>query len=227
MRLGVRNFEPIPEENLRFPIGNQLVLFYLRLPFTGGPFAETFRNRKGVFSLNIQTVSGPDLRIYDIVARYPGSTHDSFIFNNSKLKERFERGEFRSNVLLGDGGYGLKTYVMTPIKNPSTRAEKLYNESHIKTRNTVERQYGVLKRRFPCLSYGMRLKLETQAVIIIACAVIHNYCILKRDEFVDRISEPRAFYPEILFDEITSENPRIAKRKQYKFIEYFNNLMDN
>ena len=34
------------------------------------------------------------MRIIDIVARWPGSTHDQLIFNNSALKHRFEEGEF-------------------------------------------------------------------------------------------------------------------------------------
>ncbi len=125
-----------------------------------------FRNRKGYHSINVQTVSSHDLRVLDIVARYPGSTHDSFIFNNSRLKRRFESGAFQNFILLGDGGYAL----MTPLRNPQTRGQRLYNESHIKTRNTVERQYGVMKRRFPCLSQGLRLKLTTQANIIVACS---------------------------------------------------------
>lgn len=38
---------------------------------------ELFRNRKGEFSINVQIFCGPDMKIYDIVARWPGSAHDS------------------------------------------------------------------------------------------------------------------------------------------------------
>jgi nuclease HARBI1 len=41
---------------------------------------ENFRNRKGIFSINVQIVSGPRCEILDIVARWPGSVHDSRIF---------------------------------------------------------------------------------------------------------------------------------------------------
>ncbi|VEN50693.1 unnamed protein product [Callosobruchus maculatus] len=37
----------------------------------GGREAELFRNRKRTFSINVQVVGGPNLEIYDIVARYP------------------------------------------------------------------------------------------------------------------------------------------------------------
>lgn len=34
-----------------------------------------------------------------------------------------------------------------------------------------------MKRRFPILAYGMRVKTETAMKIISACAVLHNICI--------------------------------------------------
>jgi hypothetical protein len=169
------------------------------------------------------------LRVIDIVARYPGSSHDSFIFQNSEIKQRFESGEFESGILLADSGYGLKTYVMTPLRNPVTSAQALYNESHIKTRNSVERQYGVMKRRFPCLSLGMRLNLETQLAVIVACAVLHNFCIMQKDNFNDFLIhsniEPYSHLPiERVIQGNNVQNGRNAKAVQEKFINYFGSL---
>lgn len=70
---------------------------------------------------------------------------------------------------------------MTPILNPANRAEQLYNESLVRTRVIIERVNGILKRRFPILAYGCRLKLETTLTIIVACAVLHNVCIDQND----------------------------------------------
>lgn len=74
----------------------------LYILFLGGPDGEIYRNRKSYFSINTQVVAGADLKILDIVGRWPGSTHDSTIFNASQLRARFEGGQFQNAVLLGE-----------------------------------------------------------------------------------------------------------------------------
>lgn len=100
---------------------------------------EMFRNRKGYVSINVQEVCDADLKFLDIVARWPGSVHDSTIFNNCFLKHRFEGDFYRNGYLFGDGGHACKKYLLTPILNPVTPAEVAYNLAHIRTRNVIER----------------------------------------------------------------------------------------
>lgn len=147
---------------------------HIRIQSPGGDNAELFRNRKSYFSLNVQTICDHNLLIRDIVARWPGSVHDSTIFQNSACRAKFEAGEIPHGYLLGDGGYACRPYLLTPLLNPQTPGEQRFNNSHIKTRNTVERSYGVWKRRFPVLSMGLRCGLERNMTIIVATAVLHN-----------------------------------------------------
>lgn len=147
---------------------------HVKIQSPGGENAEIFRNRKGYFSFNVQAVCNADLMILDIVCRWPGSAHDSNIFNNSRIKHRFESNEFKDCFILGDSGYGVSKYMMTPLSHPNTAAERLYNESQIRTRNCIERCFGVWKRRFPVLSLGMRISQDTVMAVIAACAVLHN-----------------------------------------------------
>nr|CAI5822908.1 unnamed protein product [Callosobruchus analis] len=77
-------------------------------------------------------------------------------------------------VLLGDRGYGLESYLLTPLDNPQNQAQNLYNEALIRTRNIVEQVFGIWKRRFPILSVGIRSRVPLAQMIIVASAVLHN-----------------------------------------------------
>lgn len=149
----------------------------VKIDSPGGDDAEIYRSRKGFFALNVQSISDSDLKFRNIVARWPGSVHDQTIFNNSRVKEQFENGAFAPYILLGDSGYTLQRYLMTKLHETQNRSENLYNESLIRTRNVVERQYGVWKRRFPILHFGLRLQLHTAMAVIVATAVLHNIAI--------------------------------------------------
>jgi len=83
-------------------------------------------------------------------------------------------GKWGNGLIVADSDYANSRNVVTPFINPQNAIEQLYNESIIRTRNPVERSYGVLKRRYPVLSLGLRLKLKTTQVVIVACCVLHN-----------------------------------------------------
>ncbi|PSN53128.1 hypothetical protein C0J52_06273 [Blattella germanica] len=103
---------------------------------TFGDHAESFRNRKNYFSLNVQV-------ILDQGARFWTSLPVGQVANTT-------------------AGY---------CKTPDSIHVSL-EENYLA--NIVERLFGVWKRRFPCLSSGLRNKLETIPNIIVACAVLHN-----------------------------------------------------
>lgn len=127
-------------------------------------------------------VADADLKIRDIVARWPGSVHDSTIFNNSRVKYVMNSQQLGRCCLLGDRGYALKKYLLTPLADPQTAAQKLYNESQIRTRNVVERTFGVWKRRFPCIGSQLRVKIDNVQAIIVSTAILHNLCIRNRED---------------------------------------------
>lgn len=49
-----------------------------------------------------------------------------------------------------------------------------YNEALLKTRVLVEQTFGILKRRFPCLSYGLRVSPDAACEVVSSCVVQHN-----------------------------------------------------
>uniref|UniRef100_H2Y6X0 DDE Tnp4 domain-containing protein n=1 Tax=Ciona savignyi TaxID=51511 RepID=H2Y6X0_CIOSA len=140
---------------------------------------EVFRNRKGYYSINVQAIRSFDRQFTNVVVRWPGSTHDSRIFENSIIHDRFENDDI-NGMLLGDNGYACKGYLMTPLLNPSSDAERRYNKSHIKTRSRIEQSFGVLKQRFRALRIPLRTKLDNSLVIIVAIFCLHNFAMTSR-----------------------------------------------
>ncbi|CAH1997553.1 unnamed protein product [Acanthoscelides obtectus] len=153
-------------------------------PKTDDPInpSVAYINRKGFHSVNVQAIFDSHLMITNVNAKYPGAVHDAAIFDSSNiqrhLKQKYEDGR-RNCYLLGDSGYPLQPWLLTPIL--ATRAntpEAHYNSIHINTRNVVERGFGIWKARFRCLRKDRVLHYshDTSGMIIYACAVLHNIC---------------------------------------------------
>ena len=73
-------------------------------------------NRKRYHSINIQAICNANLIFRDVVAKWPGSHHYSFILKASTLHDRFESGEFGNCWLLGDSGYPLNSLMESAIQ---------------------------------------------------------------------------------------------------------------
>lgn len=58
-------------------------------------------NRKLQHSINCQIVANYNYYITDAVVKWPGSTHDSFIWNHSGVRSRLKNGEFGEGYFLG------------------------------------------------------------------------------------------------------------------------------
>lgn len=84
-------------------------------------------NRKGQKSINVQLVCDAKYRVINAVARWPGSVHDSRILSNSAVGRKYDQGEL-DGLLLGDSGYPQRPWLMTPFMNPTTEAQRSYNE---------------------------------------------------------------------------------------------------
>ncbi|KAH9637956.1 hypothetical protein HF086_016382, partial [Spodoptera exigua] len=80
-----------------------------------------------------------------------------------------------------DNAYTISHTLLTPFRSPNSTAQENYNRSHIRTRNTIERCFGLWKRRFPCLQVGMGIKMDTVVAVICACATLHNIALLVDD----------------------------------------------
>ena len=161
----------------------------------------------------MQAACDANLKITNIVARWCGSTHDSRIFDNSRLCSEFENGD-RNGILLGDAGYACRKYLLTPLRVAITPKERRYNFAHTRTRNVIERCFGVLKQRFQCLLNGMRLAPQKVGRTVVACAVLHNFLISEHDSF-DFANTAE----DVSFESILSDNISTGMQFRSEFIE--------
>lgn len=67
---------------------------------------ERFRNRKNEISVNCQVVFDDQMRLMNLSARWPGSTHDSRMFKECELYSILEYGNYPGH-LLGDSAHPL------------------------------------------------------------------------------------------------------------------------
>ncbi|XP_049893663.1 putative nuclease HARBI1 [Epinephelus moara] len=136
-----------------------------------------FVNRKRFHSINVQLVFSADYKILDIVAKWPGSTHDARMLSESGLRQLFEGHYVPANChLLGDSGYPCKPWLLTPYLQPHQGPQLNYNRAHKRTRAVVERGIGQMKRRFHVLHGEVRLTPDKVCKVIVACAILHNIC---------------------------------------------------
>ncbi|KAK3918172.1 Putative nuclease [Frankliniella fusca] len=155
---------------------------------------ELYLNRKGYHSLNVQVCCDVEYKILNVVARYPGATHDSFVWNNSALRRTMEN-LYRTGErcwLLGDSGYPHEPWLQTPILNAAEGSrEANYTRAHMITRSSVERAIGHLKERFRCLNRHRVLHYspEKAGKIINACVVLHNKCVEAHEPYPDSDDE--------------------------------------
>lgn len=158
---------------------------HIKIQSPGGEQAELFRNRKSDFSVNVLAACDAEWKFTHVTARWYGSVHDSTMFEASQLRVSIESEQYPDGHLLGDSAFPCRKYLLTPVLQPTTEAERRYNVAHKRTRKTVEQAFGIWKRTFPAMAQGLRLKLSTSLAVIVATAVLHNIIISVRNEDFD------------------------------------------
>ncbi|KAM7313318.1 putative nuclease HARBI1 isoform X1 [Ixodes scapularis] len=152
--------------------------------------------RKYFYALNVMVVCDADCRIMCIDPRYPGSVHDSFVWQFSWLRNQLEQGQVPRDgrFLLGDSGYPLEPWLITPVpgNHATSTACGRFNKAHSSIRSVVERCIGLWKNRFRCLQRHRALYYHpsTATAIISACAVLHNICLASSEPEPESDSDP-------------------------------------
>ncbi len=158
--------------------------------------------------------------ITNIEAKWPGSVHDSRIYRECSLSNRFARGKedkalykcslspflMHSNVssvitgefdgyLLGDRGYPCLPSLLTPYPDPEPGPRQHFYVAHCRTRARIEMTIGILKSRFQCL-HKLRVTPERACDIIVACVVLHNIATIRGEQHpAVQLNDPEDDHP--------------------------------
>lgn len=134
---------------------------------------DEYINRKGWCSINVQATCDGKEMFTSVDAQWPGSVHDSRILKRSNIFGKMRKRQ-QNGLILGDEGYGITPWLLTPYRNPTTPQEIAYNTLHKRERVIIERCFGQLKRRFPVLQHQIRLNIDKIPSVIVSAVVLHN-----------------------------------------------------
>lgn len=152
-------------------------------------------------------------------ASWPGSVHDARIWKNSEIYNVMKENRAHA-VLLGDQGFGLAPWLMTPFRNPVTVQEQAYNTLHSSERMIIERCFGQVKQRFPILQNKIRLAKDKVPSTIVSCFVLHNAAKLLNDEDFFELEAPAQ--PQII-----NEEEQVTERGRIRRNEIANAIYNN
>ncbi|XP_067908370.1 putative nuclease HARBI1 [Heterodontus francisci] len=93
----------------------------------------TYVNRKGFYTLNVQLVCDHRKHFLQVCPRFLGSCHDSFILRQSQVPLLFISPAQIQGLILGVKSYPLLTWLVTPVRNPSSNAQERKNACHSST----------------------------------------------------------------------------------------------
>lgn len=115
----------------------------------------------------------------------PGNSHDSTLVQSTKMWEQLHRichlktinlaGLTVPSMVLGDGAFPFRTYLMKRYSNSNLTADqKLFNRAHSRSRVIIENTFGILKARFRVLVKKCESLPENLTYKCLACVVLHN-----------------------------------------------------
>ena len=102
--------------------------------------------------------------------------------------------------------YHLKEFSNRPPENE----QELFNLRHSSLKTTIERGFGVLKKRFRVLDAEPFWSFETQVKVVLACCVIHNH-IMEVD--------PTDYIMEVAMNQVESSGPQQETQSRRDSIE--------
>ncbi|KYN27563.1 Putative nuclease HARBI1, partial [Trachymyrmex cornetzi] len=175
---------------------------------------DLVRKTKGYETISPRVVCDHRALITHCYVGHPGSVHDQRIFRQSEVATYLNNED---SHLVGDCAYALHEHLLVPYKDNGhlSAAQKHYNFCQFSARVVVERYFDLLKTRLRSLVHCLPMtRIDLMAEYIVACCVIHNICILNKDELaiIPLISATDTSAQDHHIDQRQANNNGIYKR---------------
>ncbi|KAK9992210.1 hypothetical protein SO802_027195 [Lithocarpus litseifolius] len=129
-----------------------------------------YRNRKGGLSTSVLGACDANLKFIYVLPGWEGFASDSLVLcdalSRPYCQEIPSNTETRNHLHLWRG-------------NTPTDYKELFNLRHLSARNTIERAFELLEKRWAILRTTSFYEMKTQIRVINACCILHNFI---RDE---------------------------------------------
>jgi hypothetical protein len=81
---------------------------------------ESYFTRKQRYAIQVQAVCDIEMKVRNIVVRFPGSVHDARVYANSTLGRDTSAFLNNGQWIAGESAYGVTPFPLTPFRNNST-----------------------------------------------------------------------------------------------------------
>ncbi|KAH9078343.1 hypothetical protein Ae201684P_019434 [Aphanomyces euteiches] len=151
--------------------------------------------------MNVLAACDFDLMFTFVMTGWEGTAGDGKLYE-AATRKRLSTPEIGFDIL--DAGFALTKTCLTAYRGtryhlkefgrgsqrPRTKKE-LFNLRHAQLRNVIERIFGIVKKRFPVLSYPVEYSYTFQVDLVLSLCTLHNFIRLQNftDDFESQVIE--------------------------------------
>ncbi|XP_014776632.1 uncharacterized protein LOC106873678 [Octopus bimaculoides] len=157
---------------------------------------EVYINRKKTHTMVLQTICDHNMKFTDCYTGWPGSVHDSVVLCESDIFHEIENNPTNFFIkedihLLGAAAYPLKKWLLTPFLDETCLVpdQQEYNKRLTETRLVTQQAFNLLRGRWCRLQFVGMTRTALIPNVIMACCVLHNFCLSTEEEFNDFLEE--------------------------------------
>jgi hypothetical protein len=152
-------------------------------------YREDYHNYKGWHSILVIAFVSSFYMFQGVEIGWPGRNCDTRVTSRcsyfKKIARNPEKYLGKDGFGLGDGAFaGDGQHIMSPYTAPKNAKQCFFNFCHSSTRFFVEQAFGIWKNRFRFLLKANNLKHKTATICIHATMVLHNMCMVWREDYL-------------------------------------------